>query len=171
VTEALVGEAIPERTINGAITRRGLGCQAASLRSSIAAAMSVSSAQPSGDRQENLTEGWLPRNFRVSGKGALLSILRTWLLNSDSPTIGDTRRYHGAFWGTADIGGHRVRIAADTTREAVERVVGEIAAHPERPWRVLRNRRGRITKVQATEREVSGWYAYIHPALPGEVEL
>ena len=129
------------------------------------------SAQPSPDRRKELIYAWLPRNFRVSGKQPLLSLLRTWLSDSDAPTVGDTSRYHGAFWGTADISGHKVRLAADTTREAVERVLNEVAAHPERPWRVLRNRRGRITKVQATEREVPGWYAYIYPALPHEVDL
>jgi hypothetical protein len=133
--------------------------------------MSVSPARPTRERQKELIQAWLPRNFRAFGKRALLSLLRTWLSDSDSLTIGDTSKYHGAFWGTADISGHKVRLAADTTRQAVERVLDEIAAHPERPWRVVRNRRGRITKVQATEREVPGWYAYIHPALPGEVEI
>jgi hypothetical protein len=122
--------------------------------------MSVSPGRQSPDRQKQPIQVWLPRNFRVSGKQPLMSLLRTWLSDSDSPTIGDTSRYHGAFWGTAD-----------TTRQAVEQVLDEVVAHPERPWRVLRNRRGRITKVQATEREVPGWYAYIHPALPREVEL
>jgi hypothetical protein len=115
--------------------------------------------------------GWLPRNLRVAGKRDLISILQGWLADSSAPTVGDTRRYHGAFWVTAEIGGHKVRLAADTTREAVQQVVDELSGRPDVPWRVIRNQRGQVTKVQATSQPIVGWYAYVHPALPQETSI
>lgn len=116
-------------------------------------------------------DGWLPRNAHVFGKQQLLSLLSSWLTHSQSPTIGDTRKFHGTFWVTAEISGYKVRLAADTTRAAVRQFVVEVTPHPERPWRVIRNERGRINKVQATERPLSGWFAYVHPPLPSEIEI
>lgn len=120
---------------------------------------------PSGD------DGWLPRGLHVHGKSGLTSVLREWLSKSDAATIGDTSGFQGRIWVTAEIEGYRVRLDADTTHDAVQKVVDEPAAQPTRPWRIVRNQRGQITKVQPTARPITGWYAYIHPPLPRETEI
>jgi hypothetical protein len=133
--------------------------------------MSPPNQDPDRWAKWELDEGWLPRNIRVAGKRELLDLLGRWVKVSKATTIGDTRGYHGAFWVTAEIDGHKVRLAADTTWGAVNEVVQEAANHPDRPWRVVRNQRGRVTKVQVTARALPGWYAYIHPALASEADL
>jgi hypothetical protein len=92
-------------------------------------------------------EGWLPKGLRVSGKHHLIATLRDWLTESRAPTIGDTSSFHGRFWISADISGYRVKLAADTTREAVQTVVDQATADPEPPWHVVANQLGRINKV------------------------
>jgi len=104
--------------------------------------------------------GWLEKGLRVNGKHQLLATLRTWLRESNAPTIGDTRSFHGQFWISADISGHRVKLAADTTRRAVQTVVDQVTADPDVPWRVIANQLGRINKVVIGDRIEPGWYAY-----------
>jgi hypothetical protein len=118
-----------------------------------------------------MSEGWLPKGLRVSGKRQLITILRDWLHQSGAATIGDTSRFHGSFWVYVDVNGHRVRLAADTTREAVQRLVDEVGAHPERPWRVVANQLGRINKVVVVDRDDPGWYAYLSRPLDVETEI
>jgi hypothetical protein len=118
-----------------------------------------------------IEEGWLPKGLRLRGKRELIAALRAWVDGSSAPTIGDTRSFHGQYWISADIGGHRVRLAADTTREAVRTVVNQVAANPARPWRIVANQRGRVNKVVVTDRVEPGWYAYVIPGLPTETEI
>ena len=113
-------------------------------------------------------DGWVHKGLRVSGKHQLIEVLRVWLNESDQPTIGHTRQYHGTFWFTADINGHRVKLTADITRTAVAQVVHHFSARPNAPWRVVANQRGRFNKLIITDRVEPGWYAYLHHPL--EVE-
>jgi len=116
-------------------------------------------------------EGWLPKGLRVNGKRELIARLRSWLAESSAPTIGDTRSFHGRFWISADMSGHRVRLAADTTREAVQKVVDQVAANPDRPWHVVANQNGRINKLVVANRHEPGWYAYVTRALEAEATI
>ena len=122
-------------------------------------------------RMDRAAEGWLPKGLRLRGKAHLIETLRGWLMNSAAPTIGDTSGFHGRFWVSVEIGNHRIRLAADTTREAVQRVVDEIATHPDRPWRVVANEQGRVNKVLPTLRVEPGWYAYLIRPLDAETEI
>jgi hypothetical protein len=54
------------------------------------------------------TRAWIPKGLYVRGKAELLDALRQWLKSSDAPTIGDTSRFHGAYWVTVEIDGLRV---------------------------------------------------------------
>jgi hypothetical protein len=122
-------------------------------------------------REAAVNEGWLPKGLRVNGKRELIATLRAWLSESSAPAIGDTRSFHGRFWISADISGYRVRLAADTTREAVQRVVDRATAHPERPWHVVRNQHGRINKVVVADRVEPGWYAYAIRSFEAETAI
>ncbi len=115
--------------------------------------------------------GWLPKGLRVNGKRELIAQLRAWLTESTAPTIGDTRSFHGRFWISADLSGYRVRLAADTTREAVQRVVDQVSANPDRPWQVVANQSGRINKLVVGDRLEPGWYAYVTRALETEATI
>lgn len=86
--------------------------------------------------------GWLPKGLRLRGKAELLAALRDWLNTSYARTIGDTSHFHGRHWATAEIAGYTVRLAADTTREAIQRVLDEAGDDAARPWRVIANERG-----------------------------
>ena len=116
-------------------------------------------------------QGWLPKGLRLHGKAQLIATLRAWLSSPGPPTIGDTSGFHGRFWISVDIGRHRVRLAADTTREAVQRVIDEIAAKPDRPWRVVANEQRRVNKVILTQRVEPGWYAYLTNPLKAESDI
>jgi hypothetical protein len=72
------------------------------------------------------TGAWIPKGLYVRGKVELLDALRQWLKSSDAPTIGDTSRFHGAYWVTVEIDGLRIKLAADTTRGAVRQVVAAL---------------------------------------------
>jgi len=115
--------------------------------------------------------GWLPKGLRLNGKRQLIDTLRAWLAESTAPTIGDTSTFHGRFWISADIGGHRVKLAADTTRVAVQKIVDRAAANPEGPWHVVANQLGRINKVIVAERAEPGWYAYVARSLDMETTI
>jgi hypothetical protein len=116
-------------------------------------------------------EGWLPKGLHLHGKRELIAALRSWLAVPGAPTIGDTSSFHGQFWISADIGSHRVRVAADTTREAAQRIVDHASSDPARPWHVVANQKGRINKVVVTDRLEPGWYAYIAPPLEAETTI
>ncbi|TMC10945.1 MAG: hypothetical protein E6J29_10625 [Chloroflexi bacterium] len=91
---------------------------------------------------------------------------------SKEPTIGDTGgAYHGQFWVSAYVGGHSVRIAADTTREAVQRVVDAVGYDPKLPWRVIGNQRGRVNKLVIGDRAEPGWFAYLTKPLSAEATI
>jgi hypothetical protein len=59
---------------------------------------------------------------------------------------------------------------ADTKRSAVEAFVRTTALDPDRAWRVVPNRNGKINKVlpDPSGRPLSGWYAYLTRALETE---
>jgi len=113
----------------------------------------------------------MPRGMRIRSKVELLDALREWLNSSDAPTIGDTSLFHGRYWVTVEVGTRRVKIAADTTREAVRSVVVALAANPNRSWRVVANQNGRINKVVPTASVELGWYAYLTQALDHEIVI
>jgi hypothetical protein len=117
------------------------------------------------------TDGWLPKGLRIHGKAQLLQALAEWLGESDAPTIGDTSTFHGRYWVSVQVGGYRVKVAADTTRGAVRRVVEELQRNPGRPWHVKANQKGRINKVILTERAEPGWYAYLGTPLDAEASI
>jgi hypothetical protein len=93
------------------------------------------------------------------------------LQDSDAPTIGDARGFHGRYWLSAEIGGLRLKLAADTTREAVQQAVDAAEAHPDKPRHVVANQQGRINKVVVTDRAEPGWYAYLSRPLEVETEI
>ena len=117
-------------------------------------------------------DGWLPRGLRLQGKHELIGVLRDWLAHSRADTIGDTSHFKGTPWLFVDIGPHRVKVAADTKREAVQRVVDEVGVYPDRPWQVVPNSRtGRVNKVVLTTGVQSGWFAYLITALPRQTSI
>jgi len=120
---------------------------------------------------DRAAEGWLPKGLRLRGKAHLIETLRGWLMSSAAQTIGDTSGFHGRFWVSAEIGDYRIRLAADTTRAAVQRVVDEIGAHPQRAWRVVANKQGTVNKVVPTQHAEPGWYAYLSRPLKAETEI
>jgi hypothetical protein len=63
-----------------------------------------------------------------------------------------------------------VVLNADTKRTAVETFVRDSRSGPERPWRVVANRRGRINTVLPgpDPEPLPGWYAYLIRPLPRE---
>jgi hypothetical protein len=52
--------------------------------------------------------GHLRRGLRAADKAELLATLRSWLANSNAPTIGDASEYGGRAWLHARIDGHEV---------------------------------------------------------------
>ena len=111
-------------------------------------------------------DGHLPRGLRVAGKRELVVVLRNWLRESQAVTVGDVGSFGGRPWLLIDIGGHEVALNADTKRAAVEAFVRGSWPDPERPWRVIANRRGQVNKVLTgpDPEPVPGWYAYVtHP--------
>jgi hypothetical protein len=61
---------------------------------------------------------------------------------------------------------HEVVLNADTTRTTVQEFVRSNAPDPDRPWRVVANRRGHVNKVLPGpgNEPLPGWYAYLtHP--------
>ena len=115
--------------------------------------------------------GWMPRGQRFRSKDELLVALRQWLRSSSAPTIGDTKLFRGRPWITIEIGSSRVKINADTTREAVRNIVGAVGGNPNKPWRVVANQNGRINKVVVTDSREPGWYAYLTDSLDREAVL
>ena len=119
-----------------------------------------------------MSERWLPKGARYGGRHELVAALREWLATSKEPTIGDTGgAFHGQFWISAHIGGHSVRLAADTTREAVQRVVDAMRYDPNMPWRVISNQRGRVNKLVIGDRAEPGWFAYLTKPLSVEATI
>ena len=108
-------------------------------------------------------DGHLPRGLRVAGKTELVNLLRQWLAESRAPTLGEVGGFGGRAWLLVDLGGQGVALNADTKRTAVETFVRESTADPERPWRVVANRRGRLNKVLPgpSPEPLPGWYAYL----------
>jgi hypothetical protein len=110
--------------------------------------------------------GYLPDGLRVAGKAELVKLLRHWLSESLALTIGNVGAFGGRPWLLIDVGGQRVALNANTKRAAVEAFVRESSADPDRPWRVVANRQGRLNKVLPgpDPQPLPGWYAYlIHP--------
>jgi hypothetical protein len=107
--------------------------------------------------------GHLPEGLRLSGKRELRDTLQRWLSESSAETIGDVGGFGGRAWLTADINGFEVVLNADTKRAAVEWFVDASASEPDRLWRVVANRRGRINKVlpDPTGSPLPGWYSYL----------
>jgi hypothetical protein len=107
--------------------------------------------------------GHLPQGLRLSGKRELRDTLQRWLSQSSAETIGDVGGFGGRAWLAADINGFEVVLNADTKRAAVERFVHASASEPDRSWRVVANRRGRINKVLPDPKgsPLPGWYSYL----------
>ncbi|MDQ2935808.1 MAG: hypothetical protein M3R49_12705 [Chloroflexota bacterium] len=117
------------------------------------------------------TSGHLPEGLIVAGKAELVRILERWLEASDAQTIGDIeKRLKITPWLFADVGDHRIRVNADTRREAVARFV-RINTPDLRLWPVVVNNRGTVNKVlQSPDRErVKYWNAYLVRPVPAEI--
>jgi hypothetical protein len=97
-------------------------------------------------------------------------VLRRWLAKSREPTLGDVGSFGGRAWLLIDLGDQEVALNADTKRGAVEAFLRNSGADPDRPWRVVANRRGRFNKVlPGPDMEtLPGWYAYLKHPLSGE---
>lgn len=132
-------------------------------------------ATPSEDamRLDLTVDGHLPQGLRVPGKAALIEVLQAWLGDSHAATIGDIGSFGGKPWIWIDLDGWTVALNADTKRAAVEAVVRDHRYDPNRPWRVVANRRGRINKVTPSPdgQPLPGWYAYLPAPLDGEATI
>lgn len=105
----------------------------------------------------------LPEGLIVAGKAELVRVLERWLEASNAPTIGDIdERPKVTPWLFADVGNHRIRVNADTRRDAVARFV-RLNTPDLRLWPVVANNRGTVNKVlQSPDRErVKYWNAYL----------
>lgn len=117
--------------------------------------------------------GHLPEGLIVAGKAELVRVLGQWLETSDAPTIGDIEtRPKVTAWLFADVGDHRIRINADTRRDAVARFV-RLNTPALRLWPVVANNRGTVNKVlQSPDRErVKYWNAYLVRPVAAEIFL
>lgn len=108
-------------------------------------------------------DGHVPRGLRLGAKRELVEVLSGWLRDSGASTIGEVGTFGGRPWLRVDVGGHEVVLNADTKRVAVEVFVRDNLSEPNRPWRVVANRGGRINKVlPGPDPELlPGWYAYL----------
>lgn len=124
-------------------------------------------------RLDLTVDGHLPQGLRVPGKAALIEVLQAWLGDSHAATIGDIGSFGGKPWIWIDLDGWTVALNADTKRAAVEAVVRDHRYDPNRPWRVVANRRGRINKVTPSPdgQPLPGWYAYLPAPLDGEATI
>jgi hypothetical protein len=115
-------------------------------------------------------DGHLPRGLRVAGKAELVNTLCRWLTESRAPTLGDVGGFAGRPWLLIDLGGQEVALNADTKRIAIETFVRDSSPDPERPWRVVANRRSRLNKVLPGpgSEPLPGWYAYLNRPLLSE---
>jgi|HubBroStandDraft_6_1064221.scaffolds.fasta_scaffold21813_3 hypothetical protein len=132
--------------------------------------ISAEATAPADGSAQLVTEGYLPVGARVTGKRELFELLRGWLSESSAATIGDVGTFGGRPGLVIKVGRHEVALNADTTRQAVQAYVLKNSSHPNQPWRVIRNRRGRINKVlPGPDREpLPGWFAYLREPLPEE---
>jgi hypothetical protein len=64
-----------------------------------------------------------------------------------------------------------VKLAADTTRAAVQTIVNRTTADPEVRWRVVANQLGRINKLIVGNQIEPGWYAYLTRAFETETTI
>lgn len=129
-----------------------------------------SEAPRDGVVAQPVADGFLPAGLRVRGKSELLELLSKWLSKSSAATIGDVGSFGGRPGLLIAVGGQEVALNADTTRQAVQTYVLKNCSQPNRPWRVICNRRGRINKVlPGPEAEpLPGWFAYLREPLPEE---
>ncbi len=119
----------------------------------------------------NGASGHLPEGLIVAGKAELVHVLERWLDASDAQTIGDIdKRPRVTAWLFADVGDHRIRVNADTRRDAVARFVRLNTPDP-RLWPVVANNRGTVNKVlQSPDRErVKYWNAYLVRPVAAEI--
>ena len=125
---------------------------------------------PGGGVAHLFADGYLPAGVRVAGKCELLQLLRAWLSDSSAATICDVGAFGGRPGLIITVDSQEVALNADTTRQAVQAYVLKNSSEPNRPWRVIRNRRGRINKVlPGPDPEPSpGWFAYLREPLPEE---
>ncbi|MDQ2934138.1 MAG: hypothetical protein M3R49_04000 [Chloroflexota bacterium] len=113
----------------------------------------------------------MPEGLIVAGKAELVHVLERWLDASDAQTIGDIdKRPRVTAWLFADVGDHRIRVNADTRRDAVARFVRLNTPDP-RLWPVVANNRGTVNKVlQSPDRErVKYWNAYLVRPVAAEI--
>ena len=117
-----------------------------------------------------IADRYLPAGVRVAGKCELLALLTAWLSDSSAATIGDVGTFGGRPGLLITVGDHEVALNADTTRRSVQSYVLKNTSHPTRPWRVIRNRRGRINKVLPGPgpEPLPGWFAYLREPLTEE---
>lgn len=128
------------------------------------------SSEDAPDTGHDGDDGYLPHGMRVASKQEMVDVLADWLLRSRAPTIGDVAAFGGQPWLWIDLPGREIALNADTTRAAVENVVHSAETTPQRPWRVVANRLGRINKVipHDTAEPLPGWYAYLTRSLDTE---
>ena len=92
--------------------------------------------------------------------------------SKDEAYVNIEKRLKVAAWLFADVGNHRIRINADTRRDAVARFV-RLNMPALRLWPVVANNRGTVNKVlQSPDRErVKYWNAYLVRPVAAEIFL
>ena len=65
----------------------------------------------------------LPKGTRLNSVSELVDALETWLARSDADRLGPIGGYGGTPWLTVETPFGRVRLNADTRRDAIERFV------------------------------------------------
>lgn len=123
--------------------------------------------------QEQREMSYLDHGTVVESKEALYELLRGWLNQSDTATIGDVGTFGGKAWVYVELPNATVVLNADTKRQAVAEFV---RAHAEAPdglaWRVVANRSGKVNKVLYGDLgSATGWYAYTLNELDAPVVL
>jgi hypothetical protein len=117
-----------------------------------------------GKHGQRAANGALVESERVADKAELLARLVEWLEDSTASTLGEPRgRFAGWAAITGSIGGHRFRLNADTTRQAISIVVRTQRSQPE-PWAVIPTGRSeRVAKVVPARdgTPLRGWYCYL----------
>ncbi len=103
----------------------------------------------------------LEKGTHFHNRAALLEALRHWLETTDDETIGDTTRFAGTPWVSFESSLGIVNINADTTRNAVARMLDYRKANSVQ-WSVIENSRGKVNKVIFSASDShQGWYAYL----------
>jgi hypothetical protein len=91
----------------------------------------------------------IPKGTRCASKSVFVLLLQKWYETTAEETVGDKKLYPKITpWIFVETGGFKVRVHADTTREAVGRYLA-LASElgKDLPWRVRKGKQGTLNKV------------------------